>query len=295
MPTFGATFGRHSRIYATACVTTLVSWFGRDQRGPASIYIAADSRITWPATPHSTSARWDRGRKVFASKLHPEMFGYCGDVLFPTQLLGQALDLLDRNLLIDVALPASEKVVLLRDFIDASLATYTAAMTLRFELVYASRGRHGMDSEFSLYRLVFDKGQWATTGPIQFPYESAMLLNLGSGSRSVESAHRDWQSSSSQGTSRAVFSAFCDALTSGRDLSSGGPPQLVGLRRIGPARVFGFVGDGKRYVLGSELVLPGGGNFEWFNAGFERCDPSTLHPLPRAQRQPRPKDLPGRK
>ena len=94
---------------------------------------------------------------------------------------------------------------------------------------------------------------------------------------------------------RAVFSAFHDAIMSGADDSSGGPPQVVGLYREGPARVFGYVRGGRRYVLGSEAPLSGGAcGITWFNGTFERCDPLTGAKLPEAQRQPRPNDLRSR-
>jgi hypothetical protein len=276
-------------------VTTLVSWFGRDSHGPASVYIAADSRITWPATSSSARATWDRGRKVFASSLHPEIFGYCGDVLFPTQLLGQTLELMDRGLLFDDNLPAAQKVASLQAFINVSLATYTARPTPQFEFIYATRSGTGMSCTFSVYHLVFDRGRWQTMGPIALPDSSALLLNLGSGASSVLAAHTRWQASSSRGTSRGIFSAFHEALQSGDDPSSGGYPQAVGLRRVGPAHVFGFVDEGGRYVLGSEPTLLGQAEMGWYNAAFERCDPRTRAPLPGAKKQPLPRDLPPAK
>jgi hypothetical protein len=273
-------------------MTTLVSWFGRDSHGPASVYIAADSRITWPATSSSGRATWDRARKVFASNRHPEILGYCGDVLFPTQLLGQAVDLMDRGLLVDVTLPAPRKIRSLQAFIDTSLAAYTSRTSLGFELVYACRSLEGMSCEFSLYHLFFDAGRWRSVDQIELPERSALLLNVGSGAAAVSTAHGRWLASSSGGTSRGVFSAFHDALRSGVDPSSGGPPQLVGLYRVGPARIFGFVDETGRYVLGSEPGHIDNRSIGWYNATFERCDPRTRTRLPGAQQQPRPRDLP---
>ncbi len=272
-------------------MTTLVSWFGCDSRGPASVYIASDSRITWPASSSSARATWDRGRKLFASRRFPEVFGYCGDVLFPTQLLSQAIDLLDRDLLFSVALPSTEKAAALQSFIDASIAKYTARPTLRFELVYACRSAEGLSCTFSLHHLMFDAGTWRTAGPIELPASSDLVLNLGSGAVAVSDAHGRWRASASGGTSRGVFSAFQDALRSASDPSSGGPAQLVGLYRTGPARVFGIVDASGAYVLGSAPTRLDGDSVEWFNAAFERCDPRTRSRLPDATRQPRPRDL----
>jgi hypothetical protein len=75
-------------------MTTLVAWLGVDSRGPASLYLASDSRITWGG-----SASWDRGRKLFACRQKPYLFGYCGEAFFPSQLLGQVTERIDANLL----------------------------------------------------------------------------------------------------------------------------------------------------------------------------------------------------
>src|SRR5262245_51310913 len=81
-------------------MTTLISWCGVDQRGPASIYIAADSRVTWPG-----NGMWDFARKVFAAKRHPDILGYCGHAFFPTQTLGQLIELIDAGLLVSENMP----------------------------------------------------------------------------------------------------------------------------------------------------------------------------------------------
>lgn len=68
-------------------MTALVAWVGADSRGPASLNIAADSRITW--RPENSSAHhWDQGKKVFASSSVPLVIGFVGDVLFPASSIG---------------------------------------------------------------------------------------------------------------------------------------------------------------------------------------------------------------
>ena len=77
-------------------MTTLLSWVGIDTHGAASVYIASDSRISC-----GCSQQWDVGRKVFASKTSPKIFGYCGDVSFPIQILGQLVELIDTGCLFE--------------------------------------------------------------------------------------------------------------------------------------------------------------------------------------------------
>ena len=81
-----------------------------------------------------------------------------------------------------------------------------------------------------------------------------------------------WQSSSQAGTSRAVFSAFCDALRSQEDPKTGGAPQVVGLYRKGTGRCFGVVSENNKFILG--LLIdhnPDDSLVEWRNTLFERC------------------------
>lgn len=73
-------------------MTAFAAWVGVDQRGPASLYLASDRRISWSGQPFRT---WDSGRKVFACSTHPDVFGYVGDVLFPSLVLGQVATLID--------------------------------------------------------------------------------------------------------------------------------------------------------------------------------------------------------
>ena len=52
-------------------------------------YIASDSRITW-----GNNDIFDYCKKVFTCKQFPEIFGYCGDVLFPSIVLSQIAEMI---------------------------------------------------------------------------------------------------------------------------------------------------------------------------------------------------------
>ena len=77
-------------------MTSLVAWIGADSRGPASLNIACDSRISWIAG-QSVSHHWDHGKKAFAAMTAPLIAGYVGDVLFPALVLPGAIDRIDRQ------------------------------------------------------------------------------------------------------------------------------------------------------------------------------------------------------
>jgi len=126
------------------------------------------------------------------------------------------------------------------------------------------------------------------------PGEGSRVFYIdGSGSEAFSEHHARWQRTSAQKTSRAVFSAFCDAVSSGKDRFTGGAPQLVGIHRKGPAKVFGIAWGKKRFFYGSELVYRTKCQNEtsWFNGLFEICDPDALKLQPGAQPQPRPNEV----
>lgn len=100
-------------------MTSLISWIGIDQRGPASVYIASDSRITW-----SNGAEWDFARKVFASRTTPQLFGYCGDVAFPSQVLGQLISLIDSGQAVPMTESSEERLRYVTDVLNGALSTY---------------------------------------------------------------------------------------------------------------------------------------------------------------------------
>lgn len=116
------------------------------------------------------------------------------------------------------------------------------------------------------------------------PPSSAVLQIAGSGTREVRRSLDLWQMSNAAGTSRAIFSAFCESVAGGRDPYTGGAPQLVGLYRIGAGRLFGFVQGNQRYFSGSSLSSSDpAGNIEWRNYLFERVDGISGMRLPGAQ------------
>ena len=144
-----------------------------------------------------------------------------------------------------------------------------------------------MDSDFLLSILTYSavKRDWALD-IVAMPEGSASLTVAGTGAEEVRMALDHWNRSPAANTSRAVFSAFCEALASGGDSLSGGPPQLVGLQRIGPGRSFGIVANNQRYLSGADVHSDEYANLngvDWFNEQFERVNPATRKRLAGAQ------------
>jgi hypothetical protein len=112
-----------------------------------------------------------------------------------------------------------------------------------------------------------------------------MLHVAGSGSTSVREAHKLWQASAAARTSRAVFSAFCESVTGGKDPKTGGAPQLAGLYREGPGLLFGIIHAQQRFFAGAQLTgIEDPKAVEWRNDLFERVGGTTKRRLSGAQR-----------
>lgn len=268
-------------------MTSLIAWVGADSHGPASLNVAADSRISWPPSPGSAAHHWDQGQKVFASSTAPLVIGFVGDVLFPALVLPRIIGRIDRGVFrADGSAVGGVVEALRREWRD-----YPAAERRALNIYLAHRIGAGMSATFRLISLSYrvrPSAGWKISD-IPIPAASACLTIDGSGSTVIRDALKVWQASSAAGTSRALFSGFVDAVTSGVDPDSGGAPQLGSLYRIGAGRLLGIIHKDQRYFAGTHLIgdeaLAG---IDWRNALFERADGHTKLRLPGAQPQPRP-------
>jgi hypothetical protein len=269
-------------------MTTFVAWLGVDSRGPASIYFASDSRVSW-----GSNLAWDHGRKLFACRRYPDILGYIGDVLFPSQVLGQLVDIIDADLLFGSSDSPESRWMKIASIVQDSFGTYPASKSSDFTIVYCTRESSGMTSVFHMCTLNWTQdGGWVNRVSIDLPGESGGIRVYGSGQESMRKWCSYWSKTKQGRTSRSVFSAFCDGLASGEDRQSGGAPQLVGIYRQGAAETFGVVYNSKRYIYGIPVDASDRlGAVEWRNGLFERCDSRTMQRLEGAQRHPRPRGL----
>ena len=262
-------------------MSLLITWLGVDSRAPASIYIASDSRITW-----GKDSKWDYGRKVFGFSKSPDILGYCGDVLFPTLVLPQIIDIADRGLLFSKKETCKEKFEIIKEKVIKLFKNYpNNALISPFSIVHASRD----DKNFFCHIIEWNKINGWKGKKANFDDYSNKLFVLGSGKNEFLSKFRTYWESCNKKTSRAVFHCFCDTLFNIKDDYCGGLPQLMGLYRIGDSRCFGIIKKRKRFVSGIEIKKSIDFNLiEWRNELFERCDGKTGQRLKGAQKQPNP-------
>ncbi len=273
-------------------MTSFVAWAGIDNRAVASIYFASDSRLTGPLKYDSVTGKtldiwhWDYGRKLFASRCYPDIFGYVGDVLFPSQILGQMVDLIDSGTLFEADDSPENKLEKMIGFFDQASQGYPYMQGVK--IIYCSRldfERHAsLRSTFRIFSLTRGDLEW-NVKPWGIPGKSGEILIDGSGKNDIEAALRKWRQSEHKETSRSIFSAFCDGLESTIDPNSGGAPQLVGVHRKGTGKYFGIIYKEQSYFLGLPFKRPQNSDrIEWFNDLFEIASGKTKKRQPTAQK-----------
>lgn len=228
---------------------------------------------------------WDYGQKTFASRRYPDIAGYWGDVLFPIVALSQHFSNLDAGIGEGSATSADLRFKGLEQALRISFGDLPQNQRRAFTIVHVSRDGSGMDASFEMRGLSWSPSTSWTREEMALPSNSAAVRLGGSGARATKLRLHTWEQSKHGGTSRAVFSAFVDGLTSGGDPHTGGPPQLVGLYRIDNGRSIGTVVGSRRYLHGASVTAERSSDqIEWRNELFERLDGRTKKRLKGAQR-----------
>ena len=220
---------------------------------------------------------------------HPDIFGYCGDVLFVTTVISQIIDQADSQILFSEGMSAQTKFDLIFSIIRTALTPYPPDQTTgSFVIIYATRD---IDKNFHCYRISWNSTEGITSSKIKLPSFSGVVTVEGSGKDNFNNRffyEHDHEKKNNNKTSRTVYHCFTETIDNNADYRVGGAPQVVGLYRIRNARFFGIVVNSKRFFMGQEISSGENLNFvEWRNDLFERYDPKELKILESAQRQPR--------
>jgi hypothetical protein len=124
-------------------MTAFAAWIGVDQRGPASVYFASDSRISW-----GPSKTWDCGRKLFVSQSGPHLLGYIGDVMFPSLALAQVMSAIDVGAIFDASASPRQRFSLIQLAIRSAFDKLPVPQRRAFTIVYATRQLEKMLATF---------------------------------------------------------------------------------------------------------------------------------------------------
>jgi len=269
-------------------MTLLAAWVGVDQKktGPkiASIYFATDSRISWP-----NGDTYDEFTKAYGMENSPDIFCFCGDVLFASNTITQIIKQADLQLFFPAAIKPNEKFTCIENKIKGTISKYPQNQTAgSFAILYATRDAN---QNFHCYRINWNIQTGLTSTKLTLPNKSTVIAIAGSGRYEFQKefdSKYDQPQFNNYGTSRTVYHCFTQTLENINDPQCGGVPQIVGLYRIGNAINFGIIKDDKRFLNGSEINQFENSKFvEWRNDLFERVEPKSMKILLSAQRQPR--------
>jgi hypothetical protein len=272
-------------------MTMLVAWSAILGGRPNSVYLASDSRITWG----SDRRRWDAGRKLFACRTSPDIFGFSGDMLFGTQVLGQIVDLVDNGLIFNSQARVDRRHAAAVEAIEASHRRRHKAPEQDFEIIHI--GREGSRSATAFHG--WTTGFQAVTGQWRdqvITIEAARPMAFGSGAARFRERMAMRPAVSEDEAPRAAFSAFYECLAGGADPISGGSPQLAGLYRTGAARHIGVIWEGQKFLHGLPVNAIHSGSLDWRDDRFAAIHGSTLKPkklVGRQQRAGRKRDSTG--
>ena len=257
-------------------MTLLVSWIAVDTHGPTSAYMVSDSRISW-----NNYQKFDYTKKVFASKKYPEIFGYAGEVLFPSIVLSQIVELIDMNLLFNEEMTSADRNKIVYEKLQYSFSKYPNVYGDNpIQILHISRDTlFNSYPNFYQYIMMWNKRDGWKRKVIKIPSESGILQVLGSGSNEFRQNYKDrYQHGVNKSTSRNVFHCFIDTLNNIEDKKCGGAPQLVGIYRkpFTSGNIFGILFNGKRFFLGMEVPKDSCyDEIEWRNENFELCSGET--------------------
>jgi len=234
---------------------------------------------------------FDFGKKVFSSKEYPEILAYSGDVLFPSIVLSQIIEMIDSDILFTKSLNCNQKNKLIFEKLSYSFSKYPKIVKNNpIQIMHISRDTTvNKYPKFKCYKMSWSNSKTHTNNKKQMPNNSDILFVLGSGNKEFSENYKRYQKGKNRNTSRNVFHCFCDTLFNIKDKNCGGSPQLVGIyRKPDTASInFGIIHNNKRYFLGSEV--PKTSNFnqiEWRNDNFELCDGITMKKIDCAKKQP---------
>lgn len=259
-------------------MTTLLSWVSFSDTGespdkPRAVYLASDSRITW----NTADRRWDSGRKVFAVTTAPHLFGFCGDVVLPSLILGQVSAAIEAGILIDPLATADEQHQAVLGAVRRCVATTVATPSLDFTIHHLMRSADWPNTEFRAWRIDYNVTErQCTSSPIAIPATTGLIESFGTGQDAAREHRIKWLLSDIGNRSRAILSAFQDAIISGDDPLSGGAPQLAALYTRGPPEQIGLLIGERRFLNGLEVeVSPMLNAVEWRDQLGQRVDPVT--------------------
>ncbi len=180
-------------------MTTLAAWVSVDSRRPSACYLISDSRITWP-----NGGQWHTAQKLFVAEKSPDIFGFCGDVQFPTLALRQVIEHADRGLLFEANATATDRHKAVAEALAAAYTAYPVTQLQTSSILHFGRDGETGQSRFRLWRTDWSSAtQSYLDRELELPTESVLAQSLGSGSQVLIERNEKWKDAQGR-TARGV-------------------------------------------------------------------------------------------
>jgi hypothetical protein len=234
----------------------------------------------------------DQAQKVFACENEPHIFGYSGWADYSVIALSELVDVIDAgNFFMPNDSPRCRQAKVHLWLRNRLLRHHGGGPPIPFSIAHGLREGVVMHSRFHLWIMEWTPIRGWNTKKKYMRGESVLLYSTGSGRTRLRTRDQAWKDSEIGKKSRGVYGAFCEALRSGADPQSKGPPQLVGLFDRGNGRYFGVLYCEHLYLKGRRIERNIPPSYQWFNETFEVIDPQSKRLAKNRQRQPPPKTL----
>lgn len=231
-------------------MTAIIAWstFDGHEEGPASLYLASDSRISRERPQGGWDVVSDEHQKVFASESSADVFGFCGPIAGVDALVKLLFECATRVRDSKCYGPGNESVYS-SDIFEAALASGGHALQSGLQVFHGYRfdtRRFGLSQIRANSRGGFDRFDYL------LPTKGGLLFRDGSGHEMVRKTQDEFfdAESESKGFSRWLWMSFHESLEKNTHPTCGGSPQLVGLYTKGPAMPLGVYFKGRGFVFG---------------------------------------------
>jgi hypothetical protein len=264
-------------------MTSLIAWLAVDSRKPTGLYFASDSRRSWPNKLFA-----DNCVKLFSPKSTLEIFGFAGDVSFPSDTLFGLCRELEKN---PIPLNESTSSYGRAEWVYRYIADKFDRLLIKpqfgFTILHGSRNHFGQMAAFTLFCYTYDlQSKQLSWDELDISGSGSFMIQaFGTGQTSVISNVRSLEKKIGM-VSRSYFSAFCDSISSNQDPLSGGPIQLVGIGGVGKAAHYGVVTATGSFFRGNAHIEDSASSILWRNTQFERVD-SRGQLVQQAKKHPR--------
>lgn len=211
----------------------------------------SDSRISW-IFPNGTRETYDFSQKIFQLQNSLDVLGYCGDSFFCLMNLSQIISYLNNSTVFTNSNSFLAKKNMIFKILEDSLNLYPSSVEQDFTIYWNSL----IGNEFYSHGFRYlKKNGILKDKKIKFPTTMKWVFYDGSGGKYYFKALKNLNFED-YNFSRTYFKALVDIIESKIDWQTGGPPQMISIRKeFNDIQSTSVIYNGRFYLHGIEDQL----------------------------------------